>query len=127
VRNHPPGLKIFPGACYSFHVSQGNRFVVLWRGHRSPERGILRETFQYALRRNDFGLRNAVDQFVQRFAGHVASLSVLQIRRQGWVANRRRLAIGAQDTILPHQEQIAGDKIASGTNSVCLGARLRVD
>jgi hypothetical protein len=57
-------LKVSPGTGDSFRVSRGDRFIVQWRGHRCPERGIPGKTFQYALRRNNFVLRYAVDQFV---------------------------------------------------------------
>jgi hypothetical protein len=57
-------LKVSLSADHSFRVSRRDRFIVEWRGNCCPERGITRKTFQHALRRNDFALRNAVDQFV---------------------------------------------------------------
>ena len=60
----------------SFRISCGDRFIIRWRGHCGTERRIAGKTFQYALRRNNLALGNAVNQFVQCFAGHMTSLSV---------------------------------------------------
>ncbi len=64
VESRFASLKVSSGVRDRFRVPCSDRFVVVWSGHSRPESGVPPKTFQHTLRRNNFVIRHAVDQFV---------------------------------------------------------------